>query len=378
MARIVFLIRSLGSGGSERQLSTLARALDKEYFDVTVISFYSGGSFEKELKENNIRLVCLSKRGRWDVLSFLWRLIGELRKLHPDILHSYLVEPNLLVVLLKPFFRPTRVVWGLRASNMELEHYDWLARLNFRLQCLASRFADLIIANSESGRDYHVSQGFPPEKCIVVHSGIDIEEFKPDPASGRRVRAAWGVPDGRILIGQVARFDPMKDQPGFLKAAELLSRERDDVRFVSVGGGSNDYAATLRQLAKEYGIADRMIWAGARDDMPAVYNALDIVCSSSLSEGLPNAIAEAMACGVPCVVTDVGDSAFLVGNTGIVVPPNDPRALANGLKECLDNLSIMRGERPRSRIEERFGLSRLRDETQAALKALKPNRRGKV
>jgi len=370
MIKLAFLIRSVNYGGAERHLTTLVKALDKKCFDVTVITFYSGGEFEKELRDSSIQLICVHKRGRWDI-SFLFRVINELRKLRPEIIHSYLVEPNVLSILLKPLFWSTKVVWSIQASDMKLDEYDWFARLNFRLQCLASRFADLVVANSESGRDYHVSQGFPARKCIVIHSGVDTDQFRPDRKSGERIRAEWGVPESKILIGHVARFDPMKDQPNFLKAAELLSRERDDIRFASVGGGTADYAATLRRLAEGYGIADRVIWAGARDDMPAVYNALDIVCSSSaFGEGLPNVIAEAMACGVPCVVTDVGDSALLVSATGIVVPPEDPQALAKGLEECVTN--IKSGQRPdtRSQIRERFDLAQLVSRTETALRML--------
>ena len=151
----------------------------------------------------------------------------------------------------------------------------------------------------------------------------------------------------------------------------LLSRDRADLSFVCVGTGGEDYAASLRRLADEYEITDRLIWAGARADMPAVYNALDLACSSSsFGEGLPNALAEAMACGVPCVVTDVGDSALLVGDTGIVVPPNDPQALADGLALCVAMLASKQKLNPRARIEERFGVSQLKNETEAVLTAL--------
>jgi glycosyltransferase involved in cell wall biosynthesis len=370
MIRVAFLIRSLSYGGAERQLATLARALDQDGFDVTVITFYSGGHFERGLAESNVRLVKMRKRGRWEVVRFLWRVMRELKKLRPDILHSYLVEPNLVAVLLKPLFRSTKIVWGIRASNVELENYDWFTRMNFRIQRFMSRFPDLIIANSEAGLEYHLKHGFPAQKCIVIHGAVDLDRFRPDRKSGQLVRAAWGITDDSILIGLVARLDPIKDHPTFLKAAVLLSDDRNDVRFVCIGSGPEGYLAELRQLAEEYGIGNRVIWAGERDDMPAVYNALDIVCSSSVSEGLPNAIAEAMACDVPCVVTDVGDSAWLVGDTGIVVPPNDPQALADGLKECMSVLASQQRPDTRARIAENFSLAQLVNRTAAALATL--------
>jgi glycosyltransferase involved in cell wall biosynthesis len=370
MIRVAFLIRSLDRGGAERQLTTLVKAMDKNRFDVTVIAFYSGGHFENELAASNIRLVSLRKRGRWDVIRFLRRMYGELKRLRPNILHSYLVEPNLVAVFLKPFFRSMKVVWGIRASNMQLENYDWFARANFRFQCFMSRGADLIIANSEAGRAYHVARGFPVQKCIVIPGGVDLDRFQPDRVAGKRIRAAWRIPDDTPLIGLVGRLDAVKDHATFIKAAAELSQERSDVHYVCIGGGPEDRLARLRRLAADAGLANKIIWAGARNDMPAVYNALDVACSSSYGEGFPNAIAEAMACGVTCVVTAVGDSALLVNGTGVIVPPGDPHALAEGLKQGLNLLESEQAPAPRARIEANFDLRQLVDRTDAALTQL--------
>jgi len=367
MIRVVFLIRSLDQGGTERQLSTLIQAMDRDRFEITVITFYSGGHFEQELADGKIHLVSLRKRGRWDVVRFLWRLRGELKRLKPNILHSYLVEPNLIAVLLKPLFPATKVVWGIRASNVQLESYDWFARLTFRLQSFVSQFADLIIANSEAGYAYHVAQGFPAHKCLVIHGGVDLDKFRPDREAGRRIRATWRISEVTSLIGLVGRLDPIKDHPTFLRAAALLSHERADIRFVCVGGGPEELAARLRRLADDLEVSERIIWTGPRDDMPAIYNAMDIACSASCSEGFPNTIAEAMACGVPCVVTRVGDSAFLVDDTGIVVSPGDPQALAHGLKAGLDRLESQQPADPRGRITANFSLSQLVNRTEAVL-----------
>jgi glycosyltransferase involved in cell wall biosynthesis len=370
MIEVVFLIRSLHRGGSERQLTALARLLDRRRFRVTVITFYSGGPFERELMDGDVRLISLGKRSRWDLLRAVRRLAAELRAIRPDIVHAYLVEPNLLALALKPLFPSTKVVWGIRASRMDLARYDWFARVNFRLQAFAARFADRIIVNSQAGRDYHVARGFPAAKCLVIPSGVDTARFKPDRAAGKAKRQAWGIGDDTVLVGLVGRLDPMKDHRTFLEAAALVAREDPATRFVCVGGGAPDEAAELRKLADEYRIGPRVTWAGECDDMPDVYNALDIACSASSGEGFPNAIGEAMACGVPCVVTDVGDSAILVGNTGIVVPPNDPQALAEGLSKCKGSLRLAPAANPRSRIEHDFDVSALVDRTEAALASL--------
>lgn len=370
MTRVVLLIRSLNRGGTERQLVNLARSLDRNRFDLTVLTFYPDGDFLKEICNSGIPVISLQKSSRWDVIGFFWRLLTQLRRIKPDIIYSFLVEPNLLTPFLKPFLRGARLVWGIRAANVQLEHYDWFARLNFKLQVFFSRFADLIILNSNAARDYHFAQGLSTRNAIVIHGGIDPEVFKPDRPVGRLLRAELGIDPDAILIGLVARLDPMKDHATFIRAAGLVALQNEDAHFVCVGGGPAKYSEQLRSLTDENQISDRFTWAGERDDMRAVYNAMDIVCSASVSESMPNTIAEAMACGIPCVVTDVGDSALLVGDDGIVVPPNDSQALADGLSKCIDRLRNGQTANPRLRITENFDLVSMVNRTEAALTSL--------
>jgi glycosyltransferase involved in cell wall biosynthesis len=371
MTRLTFLIRSLDYGGAERHLLTLVRALNKERFSVTVLYFYGGGRLEDELRASGVRMISLGKRGRWDLFGFTWRLVKQLRALRPDFLHSFLVEPNLLTVLLKPLLPSVRVVWGVRASRVHFENYDRFSRLTFRLQCFFSRFADLIIFNSERGRDYHLSQGFPAQKSMVIHNGIDTDAFKPEPEARSRVRSELGVAADALLVGCVGRLDPMKDHPTLLRAAQVVCREREDVRFVCVGGGPVEYLSELQSLAGELGVADKVIWAGARSSMAATYNALDLLVSASFSEGFPNVIGEAMACGVPCVVTDTGDSALIVGEVARVVAPRDPAALAAKIISSLEEEGDETSARLRARILENFSVERMAAETERALLLLR-------
>jgi len=369
---IAFLIRSLNYGGSERQLVALARGLHERQHDVTVAVFYSGGPLERELREAGVRVRGLDKRGRWDLLGFLLRLVRLLREEKPDTLYGFLASPNILSVLLKPIFPRTRMVWGVRASNVDLDRYDWLSRLSYGVERRLSRFADLIVANSRAGSNYAVANGFPKNKMMVVPNGIDTGRFRPDPEERRRVRAEWGLAEGEKLIGAVGRLDPMKDHPTFLRAAAMLSQKRGDVRFVCVGDGPADYRRELGALGEELGLARRLIWAGAREDMSAVHNALDIATSSSAyGEGFSNVIGEAMACGVPCVATDVGDSAWIVGGQGLVVPPGDPEALAARWQDVIEKAPEARsaiGLDLRERVVHDFSLDHMIERTAEALK----------
>jgi glycosyltransferase involved in cell wall biosynthesis len=334
---VVFLTRSLEAGGAEVQLASLATALPQDQFAVTVLCFYEIGPLLDTLKEAGIPVVSLRKAGRWDVPRFFARLVKELRALRPDVIHAFLGPPNILATLAKFFLPSMRVVWGVRASNMDLSQYDFTWRLGFAFERWLSSRADLIVANSAAGRDHVRQQGFAANRLTVVPNGIDTARFDVSRQIRGAVRRDWGVADDECLIGLAARLDPMKDHENFLRAAALLVSDTPRVRFVCIGGDGLAGRGGLRLLADELGIGEQVIWAGYRKDMAAVLSALDIHTSASaFGEGFSNTVAESMAAGVPNAVTDVGDSALIVGNTGEVVPPRDPARLADAWRALLN------------------------------------------
>lgn len=369
--KICFLLRALHLGGSEQQLVALVKGLRERGHDVVVALFYSDGPLEKELENDGIRIRHLDKRGRWDILPFLFRLRRIVREERPDILHAYLPDPNLMTVFLKPVFPRVRIVWGVRCSEMDFRRYDWVADLSFKLSCWLARFADAIIANSHSGRAYHVARGYPRKKSVVISNGIDTERFRPDPEARKRVRAEWGVTEDQALIGLVARLDPMKDHANFLNAAALLQQRRKDFRFVCVGRGTDArYRDSLQDLAGELQISKHIIWVDFCMDVSPLYCALDLLVSSSAyGEGFSNVIGEAMASGVPCVVTDVGDSAWLVGDLGEVVPPKNSIAMADAIQRMVEQ-KLHDPTRIRQRIVDQLSVGSLVRDTEQVLGAV--------
>jgi glycosyltransferase involved in cell wall biosynthesis len=368
--KIVFLIRYLGIGGAERQMIILAKGLKERGNDVAVAVFYPGGPLEDELRQAGVPIEFLGKRHRWEVLGFLVRLIRLMRRLNPDVIHGYLDGPNLLTIFLKPFLPRALMVWSIRASNLDLKRFNWLRAWTYQGERLLSRFADLIISNSKAGRDDAVENGFPRRKVAVIPNGIDTRRFHPDRSLGARLRCDWNVPEESLLIGLVGRLDPRKDHPTFLKAAALFAAERGDTRFVCVGDGDPSYLDELRKMGADLGLDDKLIWAGAVREMPSVYNALDLgVSCSAFGEGFSNVVGEIMACGVPCVVTDVGDSAWIVKNADFVVAPRSPEALAEAWKRCLSQNRDAIAQNSRARIVEEFSVERLIDSTEKLLAA---------
>ncbi len=365
MKKILFLSRALERGGAERQLVLLTKGLAASGWNVSVGTFYQG-EFDQELIDSGIPMHCLKKKSRWDVLSFVYQLFLLVRHERPTILHGYLTVCNILSVLMKLCLPPLKVVWGVRSSDMDLSRYDWLERLTSRVECKLARFADLIIVNSHAGRQHLLARGYPADKLIVIYNGIDTTRFFPETISGQKIRQEWEIQDDEILVGLIARIDPMKDHPVFLQAARFAREKNEKLRFVCVGDGQPEYVETVKNLPAAQLLGANLIWSGARDDMMAVYNALDISVSSSITEGFSNSIGEAMACGIRCIVTDVGDSSYIVGTTGIVVPPRNPERLSSAILETVGQREIAR-DIVRQRIIENFTTETLFLTTEKAL-----------
>ena len=211
--RIALLVRSLGYGGAERQIVTLATALHARGHVVTVIIFYPGGPLEAELRDAGVGVRVLEKRGRWDVASFLSRLRRVLRTEDPEVLYGFLSVPNIIATAMRAVSPGLKVVWGERGSQRDMSHYDWLSRGSAELARLLSWSPDLLIVNSRAGFAHAIRRGYPRDKMVVIPNGIDTKRFAPDPAARHRLRREWNVGAGERLIGLVGRLDPPGDQP---------------------------------------------------------------------------------------------------------------------------------------------------------------------
>jgi len=367
---VFLLIRALSVGGAERQVVQLANALAQQGIPVSIATLYDNGPLEQAIDTRRVRRFSLGKHSRWDMVRPLFRLVRLLRRERPAILYAFLPGQTALASLLHPLLPPHRLVFGLR-SSLDYRQADWLQRLVYALETRLARHAALIIANSEAGRQAALRRGMPSDRLVVIGNLVDTEAFAPDPASRTRQRAAWGVAEAAPLIGMVARLDPMKDHETFLEAAALVLRHDPSARFVLIGDGPAPYASRLAATAETLGLGAALVWAGDCRDMRATYNALDLaVLSSREGEGFPNAVAEAMACGVPVAATDIGDTARLIGLTGRVVPPGEPALLANAVIALLGADRVRLGAAARLRILSEFDTRRALDHNLRALMAL--------
>lgn len=367
--RILFLVRGLNRGGAERQLVAAAAGLRGAGHDVGVAVFYGGGAFEHDLRARGVAVHDLGKRGRWDP-SFLARLVRLVRTMRPDVLHAYAPVPNLVAGAARPLLPPLKIVWGVRSALTDLRPYGRVTGLVYRLERRGAALADAVIANSEAARRVVLAAGMDARKLHVIGNGVDCDAFRPDPAAGRELRRAWRIDDATRVVGLVGRLDPVKDHALFLRAAARVAAAREEARFVCVGGGDPAYARALARMADELGMTPRVLWAGERTVDRAVYCAFDVaVLSSSAGESFPNVLVEAMACGTPCVATASGDVLEILGDTGEVVPPGDPEALARAVLRVLERRDAedAPGARARERVMRRYSVAELVRRTESAL-----------
>jgi glycosyltransferase involved in cell wall biosynthesis len=368
---IFFLMRTLGrGGGAEQQLTVLAKGLHSYGHQVTVAILYGGGDFEIELVNAGVNIIDLKKKGFWDIIGFFYRYFKVLKEQSPEVLHGYMPLQNLLVLLGRFVLPKAKVVWGLRDSNIGFGSIPFSVKIIFKLTCWLSHKTDLIISNSEAGKLFHVSNGYPDYLIKVVHNGIDTDYFQRNASARQRLRGQWGVSDAHLLIGNIGRLDRKKDHPVFFRACAIVQKKHPNIKIVYAGEDSIAYRTELEALIKELQLQDKVIWAGECHDMPSLYSALDVEVSSSRYEGFPNVVAEAMSCQVPVVATEVGDVKLMLDKIGGRVPPGDPQALADAITKMLQSDLSEIGQRSREIVVDRYSVEKLVKKSESLLMKL--------
>jgi glycosyltransferase involved in cell wall biosynthesis len=357
--RVVHLITDLDVGGAEMMLARLVAGMDRDAIDNTVISLTSGGAVAERIAGSGVRVVSLDMQpGRLNI-GGVPRLVRLLRQMGPDVLQTWLYHADLLGLIAGTVARIPAIVWNIRCSHLVMSDYSASLPSIIRILALSSRRPAAVVCNSVAGQQVHHELGYRPRRWEIIPNGVDIEVVLPTAAARAQLREELHLPASSSVVGLIGRFHPMKGHTDFLQAAARVCRETDDVYFVAIGRGVGSSGA-LRQLLAELGIERRIRLMEERTDVAGVLAGLDVVVSASTSgEGFPNVIVEAMAAGVPCVVTDVGDAAAIVGDSGVVVRPADPPALASGISQLLRLSTEKRASlarRVRERVVEEFSI----------------------
>lgn len=366
---VVHIISGLGQGGAETVLHRLVTAPGQQAVH-TVISLGDEGVFGAKLRQAGVAVHALGmKQSPQAGLQGLWKLYRLLRLLQPDVVQTWMYHADLIGGLIARLAGVPAVAWGIRNSGADLHHGSRSARSVAWLCARLSRWVpSVIVACADEAAKRHRTWGYDPDKMLVIPNGYDLSVWGADAAAREDLRAQWGVAPDTPLVGSVARWNPLKDHTNLLEAIARLVQRHPALKCVLVGEGMDAGNPELAALLNRHGLQGHVLLLGRRDDVPRILVALDIYVLSSRAEGFPNVVAEAMASGLPCVVTNVGDAARIVGDAGWVVPPRNPAALAEALDEAISLLGTEDGRAQyaaraaggRQEVEENFGLETMR------------------
>lgn len=360
---ISIIITGLSTGGAEMMLLRLLERIDRSRFSFHVFSLTNLGEIGPRIQALGIPVEAIGMSRHVPNPFAVTTLARRLRAAKTDLVHTWLYHADLLGSLAARLAGVRTIAWCIRNNDLDRGKSKFATRLVVRVNVFVSRWLPTgILSCAEAARDVHVALGYAADKMEVIPNGFDLSRFRPDAATRISVRDELHLSADTPLIGIVGRFDPQKNHAGFLEAAALLLRSRPDTHFLLVGAGMDMHNDVLAAVARRAGVVDAAHWLGRRDDIPRLMASLDVLASSSFSEAFPNVLGEAMACGVPCAVTDVGDSAAIVGDTGRIVRSGDMPALAAAMGDLLALEPAQRvalGRQARMRVEEHFEIGRI-------------------
>jgi glycosyltransferase involved in cell wall biosynthesis len=368
--RILHIINDLAIGGSEMMLYKLLSRTDREKFEPAVISLDGVEKLGEDIRQLGIPVYAMGMVPSALRPLSVWRIWRTTRRFKPDLIQGWMAHGNLAAQfagLLSQ--RPVSVFWNIRQSLYSLDHEKRATARVIKIGARLSHWPARILNNSRKSVAQHHAIGYQTATTVVIPNGFDTDLFAPSEEARQLVRAELGVPPNTFLIGLIGRYHAMKDHGTFLRAAAMLLKEYPETQFVLAGKRVDWDNESLRAQVQDLGMVERVHLLGERRDMARLTAALDLASSSSsYDEGFPNVVGEAMSCGIPCVVTDVSDLPWIVGNTGRVVPPRSPEALARAWKDLMDLSPQKRrdlGKAARSRVMECFSLSSVVEQYEA-------------
>jgi glycosyltransferase involved in cell wall biosynthesis len=334
---VLLLIRSLHIGGAERQVVSLAKSMTSLGTKVHVGVKVAGGPLESDLRDiQGVELHHLGEPSLLGQIRYFLKLRSLIRSVGFDAVYGFMPLPNLALLVSYTVRNRPLIAWGVRSSDVDESQYGGSVKWTMRLEKWLSRFSNRVITNSEAALEEYRTKGYPYSKLEHIPNAINVDRFKPNSEARAEVISEFGVQQESYLIGIFARIHPMKDHMTFLKAAKVLVDQGIDVTFLCAGEtseGYSDYESRIRSSATAMGLDERVLWIGPRQDPEMLMAACDLTTLTSDSgEGFPNSVAESLACGIPCVSTDIGDAKLIIGDYGTAVSRGGSSELADAWK----------------------------------------------
>jgi glycosyltransferase involved in cell wall biosynthesis len=360
MMRVLHVITGLDLGGAESALAKVAGCLGGQGVHSSVVSLSRPGEMGRRLADTGVPVRDVGiTRGRVSIPG-LRRLRAVVRQADPDVLHGWMYHGNLAATLAVAARRsPPPLIWSIRQSLYALRDEPLLTRAVIRGGALLSSHADTIVYNSELSRRHHAAAGYSEARTLVIPNGFDLQSFRRDPIAREalRIRMSWDA--ATTVVCCVARYHPVKNHSGLLAAFGAVRASAPAARLLLIGSGMDESNGELARLVSRHDLRGSIDLVGETKEVAAWLSAADLFCLPSVAEGFPNVVGEAMACELPCVVTDVGDNSRLLGGTGWLAPRGDASALRRALAEAVSATPAERASRgrlARQRIEGCFSL----------------------
>ncbi len=360
MIKVMHIITTLGPAGAENMLCRIAAGMDRTRFENEIVSLTGILDLAGKMQSIGVPVRTLGMQKAVPNPFLVMRLARWIRESKPDVIHTWMYHANLIGSLAARLAGNVPVVWAIHHNAYD-PRVDKRRTMVVNRACafFSRRLAARIVFCSEASLRTHKMLNYAAEKLEVIPNGFDLDQVKPDPTARVSLRAELGIPADAIVIGFAARFHPHKDHRNFIRAAERLHKLMPDVHFLLFGMGISWENEPLAAWIDSAGVRERCHLLGLRQDISRLFSGMDIATTASRSEAFPIVVGEAMACGTPCVVTDVGDSALIVENTGTAVAPEDPHALAEAWRSMIDAGPAVRqrlGIAARDRVQRRFAL----------------------
>ena len=359
--KILCVTTGLNTGGAEMMLYRILYSIDREKFQPVVISLMDRGTFADRIESLGIPVYTVGMARGFPTPITIYRLIRIVKQLQPDLIQGWMYHGNIAAQFANFFSnKKTPVLWSIHHSISSLNSEKKTTIAIIKFGAYISRLPKQILFVSHSSKLQHEALGYSSKNGYVIPNGFDLSLFHPSKDNRLSVISELNLNKNLFLIAVIGRNHPMKDHANFIQATAILLKDYQNVHFLMIGKGVDHQNLTLTQLIERLGVGNHISLLGERGDIASLVSSLDILTSSSAyGESFPLVIGEAMACGIPCVVTDVGDSDWIVGNTGYVVPTRNPKALASAWKKLLELSEDRReslGKAARVRIETEFSL----------------------
>lgn len=318
--KITHIIIGLGIGGAELMLKRLVEGLNgKDGMQHSVISLTDLGPVGQQLLGNGTHVTSLGMKNALSIPSTFIKLRRELKKQKPDIVQTWMYHADFLGGLAAKSLGINSIIWGVRTTDVTLGRSKVTVALRDLCAWLSYSVPKVIVCASDAGRKVHEKVGYDSSKMCVIHNGFDLEKLKASPEQRKTLRYECGFIENHKVIGSVGRFNKVKNQQAFVEAAVLIAAAHENAMFMMVGRDNSWENQELVSWINQYNLQKRFVLLGEREDIPVCFSAMDFFCLHSKTEGFPNVLGEAMAMGLPCVATDVGDAKLLLADTGQVV-----------------------------------------------------------